>query len=188
LVSHTCGVVPVSSRNRRAKVRRQLLYVSGALGVVAILALASVAFPNAFQVPGGGIVNRHMHIHPNLTIYRGTKNMTVPSQIGINASKWNNHTLDQWSLNGPTFSPLHTHDNTGKIHVESTVTRDYTLGEFFSVWGEPVGPTQVTNMKADTGHRLSMTVDGKNSTAWGNLVFVDGQQIIIHYDNVTTVT
>ena len=33
------------------------------------------------------------------------------------------------------MAPLHTHTNDVIIHVESTVNRDYTLGEFLDIWG-----------------------------------------------------
>ena len=33
------------------------------------------------------------------------------------------------------MAPLHTHDTSGIIHVESSVKRNYTLGEFLNTWG-----------------------------------------------------
>jgi hypothetical protein len=33
------------------------------------------------------------------------------------------------------FSPLHTHDTSGIIHVESPTVRSFTLGEFVDLWG-----------------------------------------------------
>jgi hypothetical protein len=42
------------------------------------------------------------------------------------------------------------------IHVESPVPRSYTLGEFFDIWGEPLGETQVG---PDRG-RVTALVDG----------------------------
>lgn len=35
----------------------------------------------------------------------------------------------------PGKAPLHTHDDSGTIHVESSTNRNYRLGEFFKVWG-----------------------------------------------------
>ena len=32
------------------------------------------------------------------------------------------------------MSPLHTHDATGIIHVESNMLRNFTLGEFLDIW------------------------------------------------------
>ena len=38
---------------------------------------------------------------------------------------------------------LHTHTNDGVIHVESPTQRLYTLGDFFDIWRQPLGPTRV---------------------------------------------
>ncbi len=32
--------------------------------------------------------------------------------------------------------PLHTHDASGTIHVETDVDRNYTIGDFFLIWGK----------------------------------------------------
>ncbi|MGD6746043.1 hypothetical protein ACOKM3_29940 [Streptomyces sp. BH106] len=69
-----------------------------------------------------------MHIHPHLTVYAGGRQVTVPADIGIDRSG-----------RKPRYSPLHTHDTTGTVHVESAVWRDFTLGQFLTEWG--VHPT-----------------------------------------------
>ena len=46
----------------------------------------------------------------------------MPADIGINYTS-------------RFISPVHTHDETGIIHVESDEVRDFTLGEFFDIWG-----------------------------------------------------
>jgi hypothetical protein len=47
---------------------------------------------------------------------------TIPTDIGINRT-------------AGFLSPIHTHDVTGIIHVESPVVRNFSLGQFFDVWG-----------------------------------------------------
>jgi hypothetical protein len=59
-------------------------------------------------------------------------------------------------VGGRAFYWLHTHDASGVIHIESPVRRRYTLGEFFDVWGQPLGPNQVGPVR---GH-LTILVDG----------------------------
>ena len=63
-----------------------------------------------------------LHIHQHLDIFVNGKSVTVPKDVGIN-------------YDARFISPLHTHDRTGMIHVESDVVRDFTLGQFFDVWG-----------------------------------------------------
>ncbi|MET8474640.1 hypothetical protein ABZY90_28075 [Streptomyces sp. NPDC006422] len=69
-----------------------------------------------------------MHIHPHLTVYAGGRQVTVPADIGIDRSGAK-----------PRYSPLHTHDTSGTVHVESARWRDFTLGQFLTEWG--VRPT-----------------------------------------------
>jgi hypothetical protein len=63
-----------------------------------------------------------LHIHQHLDIFIEGKPISVPTGIGINE--------------GAGFiSPIHTHDNTAIIHVESPTMQIFTLGQFFDIWG-----------------------------------------------------
>src|SRR5262245_14575940 len=61
-----------------------------------------------------------LHLHPHLTILVNGSPVTVPAGIGIKAAG---------------DLPLHTHDASGTIHVESPGARTFTLADFFAVWG-----------------------------------------------------
>ena len=41
------------------------------------------------------------------------------------------------------FAWLHTHANDGIIHIESPSAATYTLGDFFAIWHQPLGPEEV---------------------------------------------
>ena len=62
-----------------------------------------------------------VHIHQHLDIFVNGKKETVPASIGI--------------YDGQFLTELHTHNTTGVMHVESDKVRDFSLGEFFGVWG-----------------------------------------------------
>jgi hypothetical protein len=69
-----------------------------------------------------------LHIHQHLDVFDNGRHVTVPAGIGI----------------GDTFiSPLHTHDTSGVMHVESPTIRPFTLAEFFGVWGVPLAHAKV---------------------------------------------
>ena len=52
------------------------------------------------------------------------------------------------ALSGNThcFYPIHTHDQSGKIHVESTAAGMFTLGDLFTIWGEELSNTNVAGI------------------------------------------
>lgn len=96
-----------------------------------------------------------MHWHPQLSITSNSGGVvTVPSQIGIDQSLWKDHLLDQYGIG---MSPLHTHDTSGTIHVESNAVRDFTLHEFLAIWGQPNDGSTVNGRSV-----VSLTVDGQS--------------------------
>jgi hypothetical protein len=88
-----------------------------------------------------------VHIHQHLDLYVDGHKVPVPAGIGINPAVG--------------FAPLHTHDASGVIHVESPTVRTYTLGEFFAVWGVRFTPSCLGGYCAGGGRRLRVYVDGR---------------------------
>jgi hypothetical protein len=89
-----------------------------------------------------------LHIHQHLDLYVNGRRVTVPAGIGID------------EVQG-FISPLHTHDETGVIHVESPDMRTFTLGQFFGVWGLRLTPRCLGGYCADGSKSLRVFVDGK---------------------------
>lgn len=112
------------------------------------------------------------HFHPFLRINTVGNDYPVPANIGI--------------LPGCT-KPLHTHSgynpSTGfvQIHMESPVAKDFTLGDFFYIWGQPFSSTRILSHTDDGTNHVTMRVDGSASTAYDALVLRDGQQVEIFY-------
>jgi len=44
------------------------------------------------------------------------------------------------------FYEIHTHDSSGKIHVEAPAEGTFTLGQLFTIWGEPLTNTNVAGL------------------------------------------
>jgi hypothetical protein len=121
---------------------------------------------------GGGNTPIIMHFHPILTITVDGKPMTVPGQIGIDPAIWKDHSLDQYGMQAmsdgmSSMAPLHTHDASGTIHVESNTIRNYTLGQFLDNWGG-------LNV---TGKTVKATLDGAPVSDYKNIILRDGEQI-----------
>jgi len=70
-----------------------------------------------------------LHIHAHLAIYDHGEPKLLPSGIGIST--------------GACIAWLHSHDQSGILHIEAPMPRTFTLGNFFSVWGQPLSMTEV---------------------------------------------
>lgn len=87
-----------------------------------------------------------MHIHAHIAVIQDGRELVVPKEIGISSELWKDHSLDEFGPSSGLLAPMHTHDTSGTIHIESTVEREYTLGEFLAIWGlDPTGVVQVTD-------------------------------------------
>ena len=121
-----------------------------------------------------------MHIHPRLNVTLDGTPLTIPAGIGINTTKWNDHSLDQFgmqpmkmTMEGASMimqgmSPLHTHDTSGTIHVESNVIKNYTLGQFLQNWGINLG-----------GKEVKLAVDGNTIKDYKNHILADKERMIL---------
>lgn len=61
-----------------------------------------------------------LHIHQHLDIFVSGQSVIIPADIGVKLI---------------FISPIHTHDSTGIIHVESPKVQPFYLGQFFDIWG-----------------------------------------------------
>jgi hypothetical protein len=83
------------------------------------------------------------HIHAHLTVFVNGAARQIPAGIGIPGAQAENTPTGPFIASGSCFYWLHTHAADGIIHIESPVQRTYTLGDFFDIWGQPLGPDQV---------------------------------------------
>jgi hypothetical protein len=114
----------------------------------------------------------HNHVSLNVTI--GGKPIIVPSNIGImqtgifaDPSLFADHSLDKYGMEG--MSPLHTHDSSGLIHVESSMIRNFTLGEFLDIW---------KGLDTD-GKNVIASVDGRSVLDFHNITLIDRAKIVL---------
>ena len=95
---------------------------------------------------GREMLTVHYHAHVDLLV-RGVR-VPVPALVGIDSIK-------------QTISPLHTHDVTGVVHIESGEDIGFTLGQFFTEWGQPLSGTTVGPVTLTQGEQLLVYRDGK---------------------------
>jgi len=115
------------------------------LGIVLLAAMATGSPVGPHHVGCDITEMSGVHIHARLAIIDRGKPVTVPANIGMVSAAGAVLCL-YW---------LHTHDDSGTIHVEAP-GGSYTLADFFAVWGEPLSRTRVGSMH---GH-VSAEVNG----------------------------
>ena len=119
-----------------------------------------IAFWNgtSIQCLSNGHTNLAMHIHQTFSIKVDGVAEEIPANIGISAN---------------CMSEVHTHDATGKIHIEAvTGSKQFTLKDFFTVWGKSM---------ERPGYIASLVVNGAQHPEMGDLVFADNQDIALLY-------
>jgi len=120
----------------------------------------------------------------------------IPPGVGIPGTIWVSHQLDQYGTDGR--SPLCTDrpDSSGTyqgynvIHVRSTAKLNFTLGDFFAVWGQPIGPNANFNsayVLQEPGFQWQMCIGDPQDTInikpgnWGNETMVPDKFITMMY-------
>jgi hypothetical protein len=113
----------------------------------------------------GGHTNLKNHIHQEFEIIIDGVEQEIPADIGISPG---------------IMRPIHTHDASGEIHVEGPCVRDFTLGEFFDLWGREFNSTQIFDKTTSNG-TLKMYVNGVENSEFENLVLIDDDEIKVEY-------
>jgi hypothetical protein len=115
-----------------------------------------------------GLNEQIFHIHALLHVYVNGKPVTVPANIGLKEPT------------GP-FSPIHTHDTSGIVHMEADQEYPFTIGEFFAVWGVKFSNDQLGPYKSKGDEKLSVYVNGKKVSDPVNYVMKDHDVISVGY-------
>jgi hypothetical protein len=150
----------------RYKRRKNILKIG--IPVAAAVVVLGIVFGIQAREQGSMGTKMLMHIHPQLSVKVNGQPVTVPQDIGIDKSLWRDHSLDKYGMQG--MSPLHTHDGSGMIHVESSVERDYTLGELLDVWG---------GLNTANDKTIKVTINSQPISDWRNHILEDKEQINI---------
>src|SRR5438046_2239310 len=89
-----------------------------------------------------------LHIHAHLDVIVNGNPVPVPADIGVDDAR-------------KKISPLHSHDTTGVIHIESPNKNDtFTLGQFFTEWDVSLSADHIGGLTADDTHHLKAYING----------------------------
>ena len=98
------------------------------------------------------------HIHAHLAVFVNGAQRAIPYGIGIpGGTAAPEASGGPYVGSGTCFYWLHSHDQSGVIHIESPVQKLYTLGDYFAIWGQPLAAGQV----GPANGTLTVYVDGK---------------------------
>jgi hypothetical protein len=90
-----------------------------------------------------------VHYHAHLDLFYAGRVVPVPGQVGVvQACRY-------W---------LHTYSADGVVHVQgpaAVASRQFTMGDFFWVWGQPLSSRQVATLKVGRGQQLKAWLDGR---------------------------
>ena len=158
------------AEQRAAARRRRLKLAGGAVALVAIAVVAVVVLSTGHEKPrspahnpallastAGEATGRPVngiqcqtteqvlfHIHAHLAVFVDGRQRLVPEGIGITPPRTEQRTpAGPFVAGGSCLYWLHSHTRDGIIHVESPLQRNYTLGDYFAIWSQPLGPRQV---------------------------------------------
>jgi len=110
----------------------------------------------------------HYHAHVDL-IYNGTP-VAIPAGTGITSS---------------CFYWMHTHQTSGIIHMEApkdSANRQFTLGDFFAVWRQPITGRQIATIPVQKGDQVKVWVDGKPySGDPAKVVLKSHEQVVVEW-------
>ncbi|MFL5627943.1 MAG: hypothetical protein ACJ788_20370 [Ktedonobacteraceae bacterium] len=124
---------------RRRAARRTRITIIGIVAAIALFAgaifayaryanaqnqtptVVNPAFPPVDSIYCDQQEQTNVHYHAHLNIYVNGKVVSVPQGVGIASD----NSCLYW---------LHTHDNTGIIHIESPADHTFTLGNFLDEW------------------------------------------------------
>lgn len=115
----------------------------------------------------------------------------VPPPIGVAGGAWATHVFDKYGVKGnyPVYqdSPPLNYPGYSIIHVRSNIDYNYTLGDFFAVWGYPIGPSQTLNLVSHPPDKAtwSMCVGSSQNSLrpghWGAELLRSDTPIILIY-------
>ena len=117
----------------------------------------------------GSLVDRHFQV----TIEIDGRAVTVPALIGINGTE-----VAGGKMETGFVTEMHTHDDSGIVHVHANSDRLFLLGEFFDVWGVALGEKRIGGYCDGVDRVMTVTVNGTVAEGDPRLIEIEDQATI----------
>lgn len=163
-------------RKERLEARKYLLKKHAKRALIILAVLLPIAWGGWYvatrpETPESEILSQDgLHWHSQLTIDIKGQRQNIPTDIG---------------LKGSIHYPIHTHDETGEIHLEMTGVvkkSDTTLGNFFRIWGKRFDRTCIFDSCNGDQGTVRMYVNGKENTEFEKYEMKDKDKIEIKFE------
>ena len=105
-----------------------------------------------------------LHYHATLSIVIRGENQVIPADTGV--------------IPG-CMRGIHTHDDTGKLHIETPEAMEARLEHFFQIWEQTFTSTQLLDATIVEGESISLTVNGELVENPRNHILEDGQELVL---------
>lgn len=101
-----------------------------------------------------------LHYHAELHITIRGEGQMIPAETGV--------------IPG-CMKGIHTHDDTGKLHIETPEKMEARLEHFFTIWGKTLSEDQLLDARVEAGESITLTVDGEPVEDPAKHIIEDGQ-------------
>jgi hypothetical protein len=108
------------------------------------------------------------HVHAQLRVYVDGLLVPVPSHIGLDQPRH-------------IAAGLHTHDNSGVIHLEADKPFKATLGDVFYLWGLRLAANELGGLRNDGDEQVRAFVNGKPVADPAAHVLAKDDNVVVAY-------
>lgn len=150
---------------------KQLGYVAALILIISYffhLRLATTATHPTVLATCTTHIEGHVHYHAQLHIQVDKTPVAIPADIGITNC----------------MHPVHTHDDSGLIHIDYKNPYPFTLDDFFTLWGVVFTKDQVAKYRTADGYRINLSVNGRENHDFEKYVLQDNDTIDITINSV----
>jgi hypothetical protein len=130
-------------------------------------------------VQHGAELSRHDHV--TLQVFINGNQYVVESDTGVQTEVCNG--------NENNMHVIHTHDGSGRLHIEVNEAGDVPLGVFFDIWGYHFNETGIFDYRVNSTHEMVMHVHASGEsatvenrvTSFDDYLLQNGEVIEVHY-------
>jgi len=177
------------SQTSKKPAKNRLLY---AIPLVALIGLASVYILANNPFAGGPALDYTVQMNIQESNGTAVRFIFPVDPVGESGGSWATHLHDSLGIDSSHYPvymdrPPNPYPGYSIIHVKSRSNYTFVLGDFFSVWGMPLGPTNTVNIAVRGNFTWQMCLITSSSQVpsflWGQEPLHDGMKItLLYYD------